>query len=203
MKVIIIGAGQHGQVAKNIVQLDKRLKFSGFLDNFHKPDSQSQVLGKIAEFPKWKKNNCYFYVAFGDNAKRKAIFTRLAKTGSRFASLVHPRAVIEPGVILGKSVFVGAGTYINVGSLIGDNVLINNGCIVEHDNQIGSHAQLAPGVITGGGAKIGQNAFLGLGAIIRDHVAVGTNATVGMGSVITKNVADNVVIYNKLTPIIK
>lgn len=198
-KIIIVGAGQHGQVVKNCVTQLSSFEFAGFLDD---TKTGAEILGGFADFEKYKATH-FFHIALGNQIARQALYEKFTASGCHFIALVHPTAKVENSVSLGKNVFVGAMTYINVHSAIGDNSIINNGCIIEHDNQIGSNTHLTPGVVTGGGAKIGNSVFIGLNSTIRDHITIGDNCLIGMGTTVVKNLEPNVQVFNKLEQVKK
>ena len=198
-KIIIVGAGEHGQVVKNCLRLLSDFEFAGFLDD---TKSGEDILGGFADFENFLADHL-FYIAVGNNRDRKAVFEKFHTAGAKFATIIHPTATLELQVKLGVNVFMGAHTYININTIVGDNTIINNGCIVEHDNIIGSHSHLTPGVVTGGGAKIGNNVLVGLNCSIRDHITIGDNCIIGMGTVVVKDLEGNLQILNKFEQIKK
>lgn len=183
-KVILIGAGENGQVIANI--LKTQYQIIGFLDDAKKEN----VIGKISDFVKYL-DKAYFFIAIGNNAFRKKIFQQMKEKGAKFANAIHEKAHLETGVIMGKNVFIGARAYINIHTQIGDNVFINNGCIIEHDNLIKDHCNITPGVITGGKVEIGYASYIGLGACIIDHITIGDNVIIGAGAVVINNIDSN------------
>lgn len=178
-KVIIIGAGQNGQVVKNIISLNKNTKVIGFLDDVKR---SREIIGKTADFLKFKKRGCEFFISVGDNKARSKIFLKMQNGGAKFVNAIHPSAYLESSASLGKNVMIGAFSYLNVNASVGDNTFINNGCIIEHDVKIGAHCHLAPGVVTAGETVIGDGVFVGIGATLRDRIKVGNNSIIGAGS---------------------
>jgi sugar O-acyltransferase (sialic acid O-acetyltransferase NeuD family) len=182
--LIIIGAGENGEVVH--ASLAPCYEISGFLDD----DAGKHVLGPVSDFKHFLKSHSFF-ISIADNAVRERVYGMLQKAGASFGNAVHPLSHIEQSARLGKNVFVGAMSYVNVHASLGNGVFINNACIVEHDNTIESFSHLAPGVITGGGVKIGERCFLGLGSRVNDHLTIGHNVTVGSGAVVTKSLPDD------------
>lgn len=197
-KVIIIGGSENGHILENILKLSG-YEVSGFLDD---SKTGGNILGKVADFTKFRDQECHFFVGIGSNAPRQKIYLMLKEAGARFINAIHPKATIEAGVKLGKNVMVGAHAYINIRTTVGDNTLINNSCNVDHDNIIGSHCHLAPAAVTGGGVKIGDGTFVGLNVTIRDHKTVGENVIVGMASAVVTDIPDGLTIVgNPAKPI--
>src|SRR3989344_5946926 len=152
-KLIIVGAGEHGRVAGNI--LKNQYRIAGYLDSNLKLPG---VLGDIKSYKNYLKDH-YFFIAIGNNTTRYKFYSTLKNGGARFVNAIHKTAVVDNNVRLGNNVLIGAMSYVNVGSRVGDNSHINNKCLIEHDNQIGEHCHLTPGVVTGGGVVIGNHSY--------------------------------------------
>lgn len=182
--LIIVGAGENAEVVRTSLELHYTI--SGYLAN---DNSSKKILGPVSDFTRYLKDHVFF-VSIGNNTSRQRAFAMLAKAGATFANALHPLSRLEQSARLGKNVFIGAMSYVNVNVSLGDGVFVNNGCIVEHDNTIGNFAHLAPGVITGGGVTVGERSFLGLGARVNDHLTIGQDVTVGSGAVVTKTLPD-------------
>jgi len=120
---------------------------------------------------------------------RRAVVEHFGAT-ARWATIVHPAAVVSASATLENGSVVLAAAVVNTGARVGPHAIVNSGAIVEHDVEVGAHAHVAPGAVIGGGATIGERSLIGLGARIRDHVTVGADATVGMGAVVVGDVPD-------------
>ncbi|MFA6569611.1 MAG: acetyltransferase [Bacteroidota bacterium] len=179
-KIIILGAGENGRVAENIL-LQNGKKDISFVDDNLKLNG---VIGPLNMINSLDIKSYNFFVSFGSDIMRKKWFKRLTVGRKNLINAIHPSARLEKSVRLGKNVMIGAHAYINIGSRIGDNVIVNSGCIIEHDNNIGDNVQIGPGVITGGGVIIKDNSFIGMGAVIIDHITVASNNIIGASSVI-------------------
>jgi acetyltransferase EpsM len=201
-KIIIIGAGQQGKIAKRILSYNEKYSVLGFLDDARKG---KDILGTVKNFRRWidKSNKISFFVAIGDNKIRRQIYEKLSKQGVQFANAIHPSAHIESGVHLGNNVTIGAFSYINIGSKIGSNTIVNNGCIIEHDNIVGANCHIAPRVATAGGVKIKDGAFIGLGSTIRDRMLIGKNCLIGAGSNILSDTEPNSMYFGNPARFIK
>lgn len=192
-RILIIGAGGHGQVVADILQ---RMRDAGqpvvplgYLDG--DPAKVGRVLlglpvlgapGELSAFP-----HDAVIVAVGSNQTRRRIFQQLLDQGERFATAVHPRAVIAPDVRIGPGTVICANAVVNPGSVVGADVILNTGCTVDHHNQIGDHAHIAPGVHLGGDVKIGSGVLVGIGATVMPQRAVGDGVTISAGSLVHKD----------------
>jgi len=199
--IIIVGAGEQGGVAANILCMDIQNKVAGFLDDA--PNPGRKCLGTTKDAPRYIRKRYLFFVAVGNNRVRKEILDRLKRQGAVFINALHPTSLIEKDVILGQNIMAGASSYININSRVEDGAIINSGCLVEHDNHIGSFAHLAPGVITGGGVSIGEKTFVGLSSVVNDHLSIGSDTIVGSGAVVINDLPDRVVAAGCPAKIIK
>jgi sugar O-acyltransferase (sialic acid O-acetyltransferase NeuD family) len=197
MKVLIVGAGGHGQVVADI--LLARVKSGGsdvqpigFLDDDPALLARTflglPVLGSVAQAPSIPHDT--IVVAVGDNSTRQRICLRLESQGERFAAAIHPSAVVGSDVEIGAGTMVCAGAVVNPGARIGHGVILNTACSVDHHNYVGDYAHIAPGAHLGGDVCIGQGALIGLGAGVLPGRQVGTWATVGAGAIVTRDVPD-------------
>ena len=198
-RVIIVGAGGHGQVVADallqMAQHGATLTPAGFVDDdaalagAHFLDLP--VLGQIASLTAFDHDAVI--IAIGNNQVRRTIFTMLQAQGETFVTVIHPRAVVAPSARIGAGAVLVAGAIVNPGAVIGANVILNTGATVDHHNQIGSHAHIAPGAHLGGDVVIGEGALVGIGAIVMPQCCVGAWSIVGAGAVVTHDQPDAIV----------
>ena len=142
--LLIIGAGQYGQVvraiAKDIGTYDK----IDFLD-----DNNADAIGKWDDYKSFKDEYPNAFVALGENVKRLEWLKKLKEAGFNLPILIHPRAyvfdsariskgtVVEPMAVVHTNVSIGVGCIIAAGSVICHGAVIENGvncfsgCVVE------------------------------------------------------------------------
>ncbi len=194
-RVVIIGAGGHGQVVADILLAGlKHQAASGrpiaFLDDdtcLHGHTCLGlPVLGAIACLSGVEHDA--IIVAIGANRTRQSISQHLLGGGEQFVAAVHPSAIIGSGVEIGAGAMVCAGVVISTGARIGQGVILNTGCSVDHHSHIGDYAHVAPGVHLGGDVIVGEGTLVGIGAMVLPQRRVGAWCTVGAGAVVTRNV---------------
>lgn len=200
MRVLIVGAGGHGQVIADILlQMQEDLEDVepvGYVDDDPKLTGRRilglPVLGTTYDFGQVEHEAVV--VGVGDNATRRWLFEELRNSGERLFTARHPQAVIGRGVVLGEGTVVCAGVVVSTGCTIGANVILNTCCSISHHSRIGDHAHIAPGVRMAGEVTVGEGVFVGIGATILPRKRVGDWNVVGAGSVVCDDVADGVTV---------
>lgn len=199
MRVIIVGAGGHGQVVADILlqraTQSATLTPVGYVDDDASLTGRQllglPVLGKIADLAAFEHDAVI--VAIGDNRTRRTLFMTLQSQGESLATAIHPSAVVAPSAVVGAGAVLCAGVIVNPGASIGVNVIVNTGATVDHHNVIGDHAHIAPGAHLGGDVAIGEGTLIGIGAVVMPQQRVGAWCTVGAGAVVTRDLPDQVV----------
>jgi sugar O-acyltransferase (sialic acid O-acetyltransferase NeuD family) len=194
VKVLIVGAGGHGQVVADILQAQRtageRVVVVGYVDD---DDSLQQklrlgivVLGRIGAIP--EIDHDALIVALGDNGRRAKLHERTSNPGVRFAIARHPSAIVASGATVGEGSMICARAVVGCESRIGRGVILNTACTVDHHASIGDFVHIAPGVHLGGEVSVGDEALVGLGAVVLPGLRIGSRAVVGAGAVVTRNV---------------
>ncbi|MBC7328469.1 UDP-3-O-(3-hydroxymyristoyl)glucosamine N-acyltransferase [bacterium] len=79
---------------------------------------------------------------------------------------VHPTAILEEGVKLGKDVSIGAYTYISSNVHIGDGTIIYPLCYIGENSKIGKNVTIYAGVVIYDDVEIGDNCIIHSGTVI-------------------------------------
>ena len=83
-----------------------------------------------------------------------------------FAPGIHPTAVIDPSVQLGKRVSIQPMAVIEAGTIIGDDTTVGAGSYIGHETVIGSGCHIYPRVTIRERSKIGSRVIIHSGAVI-------------------------------------
>lgn len=193
-KIIIYGAGGHGQVVADILMCMQRsgapVMPLGFIDaNPHlkgKTIIGLPVLGDEANLLHIVHDAVV--IGIGDNETRRKTAMRLAAAGEKFFSAIHPSAVVAADVKLGDGCMLCARCVVNTGAVIGQQVILNTGCTVDHHNVIGDDVHIAPGVNLGGEVHIEEGVLVGIGSCVLPRTKIGKHAIIGGGAVVRKNI---------------
>jgi sugar O-acyltransferase (sialic acid O-acetyltransferase NeuD family) len=201
MKIVILGAGGHGQVVADIIRAGVRLAgdraaLAGFLDD--RPGLKGTrvadvpVLGTLADVGSVVADG--FVVAIGDNPTRARVMRECRLAGCKLVSVLHPHSSVAHDAEIGEGTMVSAGAILVTAAHIGEGVILNTGCTVDHHTHVGDFAHIAPGVHIGGEVSIGELTLVGIGAVVLPRCRVGAGCTVGAGAVVTRDVPDGSVV---------
>jgi sugar O-acyltransferase (sialic acid O-acetyltransferase NeuD family) len=135
--------------------------------------------------------DCVAVVAIGTNRARRHVVSRLQ---TRFASVVHPSAIVHRSVTIGDGAVIFAGAIVQPDTTIGAHSIVNTAASIDHDGQVGAFSHVAPGVHLAGSVRIGEGALVGVGASIIVGMTVGAWAIVGAGSVVIRPVEQGVTV---------
>ncbi|WP_282041282.1 acetyltransferase [Halomonas alimentaria] len=196
LPVILLGAGGHAKVVLDLLQtLDRQVL--GICD----PGLAAKRVETWRDIPVLGDDQaieCYaptdIELANGTgslpgNRLRQRLHTQFTRLGYRFATLVHPSAILGSGVDLGQGVQIMAGVIVQADTRIGDDVILNTGVRVDHDGEIGPHVHVAPGAVLSGGITLGERCHIGAGATLLQGVAIGDDAVIGLGTSVIGDVA--------------
>jgi sugar O-acyltransferase (sialic acid O-acetyltransferase NeuD family) len=124
----------------------------------------------------------------GNFASKRKIVELLGLSPDRYATVVHPAAVVPPSCQIGPGSVLLAGTVVTADVRIGAHVAVMPQVVLTHDDEVGEYAILGAGVRLAGGVRVGTGAYVGSGALVRENRSVGASALVGMGAVVTRDI---------------
>lgn len=179
-KIIVIGAGGHGRVVKEIIKKCGDI-FIGFLDD---QSNENEVIGKISDCELYKDS--FFVIAIGNNQIRKNIADKYGYL--KYCTVIHPSAVISDSCHLGKGTVVMPNAVINANAVVGDHCIINTGAIVEHDNLISDFVHISPNATLCGNVSVGKCTHIGASATVKNNITIVNNCIIGINGAVVKNI---------------
>jgi UDP-perosamine 4-acetyltransferase len=192
--VIVLGAGGHASVLIDALQQTGR-EIMGITDPdetlWNKDYLGIEVLGDDEKILDIHPDRIELVNGLGSvktTSARQKLFETWHNKGYSFASVIHPKAIVAPGVKTVEGVQILAGAIINPNVLIGANSIVNTGAILEHDCIIGNHVHIAPGVRMAGGVRVGDGAHIGIGCTILQNLELGDGCVVGAGAVVLHSI---------------
>lgn len=139
-QLLILGAGRHGHVVREIaVDMGTFAKIA-FLDDNR---SDSDCLDVCENFSVYGEKYPYMFPAFGLGPLRMKWISRLEEQGIIIPTLVHPTAVVSetanifpacvvaPQAVIQPETVVEKGCIISAGAVVGHNTLIGYGCHID------------------------------------------------------------------------
>ena len=195
--LLIVGAGGFGRETAEAVRAVNAERpiwdLLGFLDDDRSLQGREvdglPVLGPLAGLERHPGVMLVVSVGNPDNyVARKRIVRRLGLLPSRYATIVHPAAVVPPSAQLGAGTVVLAAAVATTGIRVGGHVVVMPGVVLTHDCRVDDYATLGAGARLAGGVRIEEGAYVGSGALVRERRVVGPWALVGMGAVVTRDV---------------
>jgi sugar O-acyltransferase (sialic acid O-acetyltransferase NeuD family) len=123
-----------------------------------------------------------------DPLRRLRLVARLDLAPERYATLVHPAAVVPASATLGPGCVLHATTVLTADITLGAHVVVMPAVVMTHDDVIGDGVTFGAGARLAGGVAVQRGAYVGSGALVREGVTVGEGAVVGMGAVVTRSV---------------
>jgi sugar O-acyltransferase (sialic acid O-acetyltransferase NeuD family) len=167
----------------------------GFLDDdasaWGREVGGSKILGgadAIADLPDARIVVCTGHP--GNFTSKKKIVERLGLGPDRYATLVHPAAVVAPSCTLGEGTVVPAGVVLTADVRVGAHVGLMPQAVLTHDDVLEDFVIVGAGALLAGTVRVREGAYLGAGCRIRENVTIGRWALIGMGAVVTRDVPE-------------
>ena len=192
-KLIIVGASGFGrevvQWVEDINSVEKIWQIEGFIDDnlgaLENCRCDYRIIGTIRDWV--PKEDEYFACALAIPAVKRRIVSELKARGAKFATLIHPTALVNKYARIGEGVIVTPRSNINADSDVGDFVSVL-GSGIAHDATVGDFSTLSGRCGINGHVKIGKMVYVGSGVSIAPSKIIGDGAFVGIGSVVISNV---------------
>jgi sugar O-acyltransferase (sialic acid O-acetyltransferase NeuD family) len=197
--LLLVGAGGLGRETVEAVRamnaVSPRFEVIGFLDDDPALANTSvdgvPVVGRVDDIGRYPSASVVVCTAGPhDPSTRLRIVTHLGLAPSRYATVIHPTAVLPAGIEIGHGCIVLASVVATTAVRIGAHTVVMPAVVFAHDDVIGNYATFGAGVHLAGRVRIGEGAYLGAGALVRENTVIGRWAVVGMGAVVTDDVPD-------------
>ena len=194
-KIILIGAGGHCVSCIDVIEMQRKFKIVGLVDNKRKNFLINyKVIGSDKELKKFSKRIQYALITIGHikNSKiRENLFKKVSNYGFQFPTIVSPLSYISKRATIGEGTIVMHGSIINAGAKIGKNCIINNKTLIEHDVVVEDNCHLSTRSTVNGGVTIKKNSFIGSCSVIKQNIKIGKNCFINANLFIEKNLKDN------------
>jgi sugar O-acyltransferase (sialic acid O-acetyltransferase NeuD family) len=183
--LIVVGAGGH---AKVVIATARAAGYTSLEIADDAPDRRGATLLGVAVTATAQdvlaRSDATCVLAIGDNRARHAL---AGGARCRFATIVHPGAIVDPTVALGAGTVVFAGAVIQPDTRIGPHGIVNTGASIDHDCALGAAVHVAPGARLAGNVSLGDGVFVGIGAVIIPGRSVGAWTRIGAGAAVVRD----------------
>ena len=163
MKLLIVGAGGHGQVVAEIAR-DLGYDQIEFLD-----DNYKGAIGKLSDIEKYANEFEFAFVAIGNNVKRSDLLGSLIKRGYRIPILIHPTAYVSSSATLGDGTVVGPMAVVNSNTTIGVGCIISVAAVVDHNAVIREFAHIDAGAVVKSGGSVDSFTKIDAGQVVSGY----------------------------------
>jgi UDP-3-O-[3-hydroxymyristoyl] glucosamine N-acyltransferase len=168
-QIVLVGAGAFGRETLCWLRdADPAVDVLGYLDDSGNATDGLPCLGTIADYRPQEHHR--LMVTIADPKARSLVVDKLRDRGVKFASLIHPKAVIAPSSKIGEGCILCPYSVVSVDATLEAFVIVNVHSSVGHDVHIGncSSACVLPGV------SIGDDANIGAGSVVVRSVPAGS-----------------------------
>jgi sugar O-acyltransferase (sialic acid O-acetyltransferase NeuD family) len=199
-KYIMIGTGEHARVVADAMRAGGLV-----LSAVASPDAAVLAgpltglphIGSDEEVLAMEANGVLLVNGIGSIARptvRRTAYEKFRAAGFRFASVVHPSAVIGSYVEIESGAQVMAGAVVQTGAQIGADAIINTSAAIDHDCRIGEHVHIAPGACLSGNVSVGNSSHVGIGASVIQGKTIGADVIVAAGAVVIADIPDGMTV---------
>lgn len=132
LKTLFIGASGHGKVVLDILQQDRNVVVTGFIDDDLSRHGQKvngiQVIGGFSIIQNLLAEIDNGIVDIGDNMIRAAFITKMQDTGLDATTAIHPSVVIAKTAKIDCGTVIAANAAININAEIGGELHNKHRC---------------------------------------------------------------------------
>jgi acetyltransferase EpsM len=204
-KLVILGGSGIGMIAASIAQDLGFYEVQGFLNDFYNPGDyigkfkKIPVIGKTEDLARFlKEKDTFVFIAYVGLKNEKDTFLKidaLQIPSERFATLIHPTAIIPRGYCsIGNGVLMAPLSQLSPDTTIADNSILLANSFVGHDSTLDKFAHIATNSVVGANVQVGKAVHIGSNATIREKIKIGDFALIGAGAMVLHDVAENSIV---------
>ena len=197
--LIVLGGSGIGMVAISIAKELGTYTIGGFLNDvipvgeFVGKYEKYPVIGRTDDLPRFLADeNNYFFIAYVGMQHEEAVFRKIQSfniPSYRFATLIHPSAVIPKGMChIGSGVLIAPLAQLSPDTTLEDNCMMLGNSFLGHDSTLKQFAHLASNSTVGANVVVGRACHIGTNSTIREKVTIGDFCLIGSGAVVLKDV---------------
>ena len=159
-KLLILGAGQYGQVVREAAEATGHFSQIAFLD-----DKNLAAIGKLAEYALFRQMFDCAFVAMGNPQLRLHWLEQQKAAGYQLPVLVHPKAHVSPSAVLGPGTIVEPMAVVNTEAVIEMGGLLCAGCVVNHNAYVEACCQIDCNAVVAANATVPEGTKVHSGTV--------------------------------------
>lgn len=164
MNLLIIGAGGHGKVVKEVAESLGIYEKIDFVD-----DNAEFAVGKVDDLQRLKSDYDAAFVGIGNNKLRQDIMVKLQAYGYQIPVLIHPTAYVSKSAQVSYGTVVEPKAIVNANSIVKAGCIISVGAIVDHDVVLESCVHVNAGAICKAGSTVAETVKLEAGQVVKGY----------------------------------
>lgn len=213
-KLVILGGSGIGMIAVSIANDLGNYKILGFLNDvipvgsFIGKYDKYPVIGKTEDVDKYLKDtDVQFFIGYVGMQNEKMVFdkiTSLKIPPERFATLIHPTAIIPKGLCkIGNGVMMAPLSQLSPDTTVHDNCILLPNSFLGHDSTMDQFAHIATNGVIGANVYLGKAVHIGSNATLREKIKIGDFSLVGAGSMVLHDVPENSIVVGNPAKILR
>jgi acetyltransferase EpsM len=204
-KLIILGGSGIGMIAASVANDLGYFEVLGFLNDVEPTGSligkykKIPIIGKTEKVQEFLSDEeVFFFIAYVGMQKEEEVFNKINSLNipsNRFATLIHPSAIIPKGFCkIGNGVLIAPLAQLSTDTTLEDNCMMLANSFIGHDSVMRRFAHIASNAVVGANVDIGRAVHVGTNATIREKVKIGDFSLIGTGSVVLHDVEENSIV---------
>jgi len=192
-RLLIVGAGGHGQVVADVAREMGVWNEIAFLDVNYPALSRSgdwSVVGTDSDAMRLQEQYNDLFVAVGDGRRRGELLDRYLSQGFIVPVIFHSKASISAGAKLAPGTIIMAQSVVNYGAQIGIGGIINTSASVDHGCLLGNAVHICPGARLAGEVSVGDYSWVGIGSSVIQQLCIGAGVVIGAGAAVIGDIPD-------------
>ena len=159
MKLLILGAGQYGQLVKELAR--NQYTMIDFLD-----DNSNVAIAPLNSYKELKEEYHNAIVAIGNNDVRMEWLEKLETEGYNIPTLISDKAYVSPSAEVAKGCIVEPMVSINTAAKVEKGSIISSGAVVNHNAVLHKCCHIDCNATVGADAVVPEKMHLNYGQVI-------------------------------------